>query len=80
MSKFRFIAITLAVSVLLAASAQAASGTVRSSSRSAMEEGMLCGAWEWLFSWLTGAAVQEQAGLTAEIGADTSHLDPNGGH
>jgi len=78
--KLRFIAFTLAVLLAASASAQAAGWTVHASSRAASEEGMLAGVWEWLVSWLTGAVNPEQGGPIARIGADTSHLDPNGGH
>lgn len=77
--KIRCIAITLAVSALITASAQAAPSRLRAS-EAATGTGAFAQVWERLLSWASGALHGPQHWLSPAWGNDTSHLDPNGNH
>jgi hypothetical protein len=75
----RFIAIALALSALMAASAQAV--PTRTLTRESLPVvGTLASAWDWLVSLLQGKAPRTTPQVRNKTSDDTSHLDPNGGN
>jgi hypothetical protein len=77
--RIRFVAIALALSALMAATAKAA--PARTLTRESLPVvGTLASAWDWLVSLLQGKAPHTTPQAKSKTADDTSHLDPNGGN
>ena len=77
--KLLLLAIVLALSALMAASAHAAS--IRTfGPKPTPEVRLLAEAWKQLLTWLQGHAFSPPGSLNSKAPDDTSHIDPNGIH